>query len=185
MTCENVSFLIKTSELIVYFNADMINIFIYSTDLLYQYYNIQYYIFVWETFSFPEWLITGDVGYIDGDGELYIVDRLKDLIKYRGYQISPAEIEDLLYTHPGVMEAAVFGVPHSIDDEHPVAFVSIKPGFTVYLSLKFLSISEINNRFSVFSLYVIIFCRSMHRLEKKQLLRMRYSRLKNTNIFTK
>jgi len=80
---------------------------------------------------FLGWLLSGDLGYIDEDGELYIVDRLKDLIKYRGYQISPAEIEVLLYSYPGVIEAAVFGVPHPIDDEHPVAFVSIKPGFTV------------------------------------------------------
>jgi acyl-CoA synthetase (AMP-forming)/AMP-acid ligase II len=72
-----------------------------------------------------------DLGYIDEDGELYIVDRLKDLIKYRGYQISPAEIEVLLHTHPAVMEVAVLGVPHSTDDEHPVAFVSTKTGFTV------------------------------------------------------
>jgi len=80
---------------------------------------------------FLGWLLSGDLGYIDEDGELYIVDRLKDLIKYRGYQISPAEIEVLLYSYPGVIEAAVFGVPHPIDDEHPVAFVTIKPGFTV------------------------------------------------------
>jgi acyl-coenzyme A synthetase/AMP-(fatty) acid ligase len=92
-----------------------------------------YYItFLFEKqFSFLGWLSSGDIAYIDGDGELYIVDRLKDLIKYRGCQISPAEIEVLLHTHPGVIEAAVFGVPHPIDDEHPVAFVTIKLGFTV------------------------------------------------------
>ncbi|EZA56247.1 4-coumarate--CoA ligase-like protein [Ooceraea biroi] len=77
------------------------------------------------------WLHSGDVGYIDADGELYIVDKLKDLIKYRGVQVSSAEIEILLHTHPGVLEVAVMGVPHPTDDEHPVAYVTIKPGFTV------------------------------------------------------
>jgi len=82
-------------------------------------------------FSFPGWLLSGDIGYVDKDCELYVVDRLKDLIKYKGYQISPVEIETFLRTHPGVIEAAVLGVPHPTDDEHPIAFVSIKPGSTV------------------------------------------------------
>ncbi|RLU17285.1 hypothetical protein DMN91_009518 [Ooceraea biroi] len=77
------------------------------------------------------WMHSGDIGYIDADGELYILDRLKDLIKYRGFQISPAEVEVLLHSHPGVLEVAVMGVPHPTDDEHPVAYVTVKPGFTV------------------------------------------------------
>lgn len=68
---------------------------------------------------------------MDEDGELYIKDRVKDIIKYRGLQISPAEIEILLHTHPAVMEVAVMGVPHPTDDEHPVAFVTIKSGMKV------------------------------------------------------
>ncbi|RLU17736.1 hypothetical protein DMN91_009973 [Ooceraea biroi] len=84
-----------------------------------------------EMFDAEGWLHSGDIGYIDADGELYVSDRLKYIMKYREYQISPAEIEILLHTHPGVLEVAVMGVPHPIDDEHPVAFVTIKPGFTV------------------------------------------------------
>ncbi|XP_012523071.1 4-coumarate--CoA ligase 1 [Monomorium pharaonis] len=77
------------------------------------------------------WLHSGDIGYIDEDGELFIIDRIKELIKYRGYQISPAEIENVLLTHPAVLEAGIVGVPHSLDDEHPVAYVIKKPGAQV------------------------------------------------------
>ncbi|XP_046467327.2 luciferin 4-monooxygenase-like [Neodiprion pinetum] len=69
------------------------------------------------------WMHSGDLGYYDEDGEIFVVDRLKDLIKYRGYHISPADIEDVLLPHPGVKEVAVVGLPHPLDDEHPVAFV--------------------------------------------------------------
>ncbi|EFN83246.1 Luciferin 4-monooxygenase [Harpegnathos saltator] len=77
------------------------------------------------------WLHSGDLCYIDENGEVFVVDRLKELIKYRGYQISPAEIEDLLLTHPAVLEIAVVAVPHSTDDEHPIAYVTKKHGATV------------------------------------------------------
>ncbi|XP_011872347.1 PREDICTED: 4-coumarate--CoA ligase 1-like [Vollenhovia emeryi] len=73
------------------------------------------------------WLHTGDIGYFDEDGELFIVDRIKALMKYRGYQISPGEIEGVLLTHPAVLEAAVIGIPHDVDDEHPLAYVTKKP----------------------------------------------------------
>ncbi|XP_046737156.1 4-coumarate--CoA ligase 1-like [Diprion similis] len=69
------------------------------------------------------WMHSGDLGYYDEDGEIFVVDRLKELIKYRGYHISPADIEDVLLPHPGVKEVAVIGLPHPLDDEHPVAFV--------------------------------------------------------------
>ncbi|KMQ89861.1 luciferin 4-monooxygenase [Lasius niger] len=77
------------------------------------------------------WLHSGDVGYFDEDGELFIIDRIKELIKYRGYQISPGEVEGVLMSHPAVMEAAVIGVPHAVDDEHPVAYVTKMPGAKV------------------------------------------------------
>ncbi|XP_011690711.1 PREDICTED: uncharacterized protein LOC105451753 [Wasmannia auropunctata] len=77
------------------------------------------------------WLHSGDIGYIDEDGELFIIDRLKDLIKYRGYQIFPGEIENVLLSHPAVLETAVIGVPHAIDDEHPLAFITKRPGAKV------------------------------------------------------
>ncbi|XP_011690614.1 PREDICTED: 4-coumarate--CoA ligase 1-like [Wasmannia auropunctata] len=74
------------------------------------------------------WLHSGDIGYVDEDGELFIIDRIKELIKYRGYQISPGEIEGVLIMHPAVLEVAVISIPHAIDDEHPLAYVTKKPG---------------------------------------------------------
>lgn len=53
------------------------------------------------------WLHTGDIGYIDDDDELFIVDRLKELIKYKGFQVAPAELEALLVNHPNISDAAV------------------------------------------------------------------------------
>jgi 4-coumarate--CoA ligase len=52
-------------------------------------------------------LYTGDIGYIDEDDELFIVDRLKELIKYKGFQVAPAELEALLLSHPKISDAAV------------------------------------------------------------------------------
>ncbi|KAL0124897.1 hypothetical protein PUN28_006635 [Cardiocondyla obscurior] len=77
------------------------------------------------------WLHSGDIGYVDEDGELFIIDRIKELIKYRGYQISPGEIEGVLITHPAVLETVVLGVPHLLDDEHPLAYVTKKPNAEV------------------------------------------------------
>lgn len=54
---------------------------------------------------------TGDIGMVDEDGYYYIVDRLKELIKYNGYQVPPAELEALLITHEAIADAAVIGVP--------------------------------------------------------------------------
>ncbi|XP_029159124.1 4-coumarate--CoA ligase 1-like isoform X2 [Nylanderia fulva] len=73
------------------------------------------------------WLHSSDIGYFDEDGELFIVDRMGEFIKYKGYQISPGEIEGILVTHPAVIEAAVVGVPHPVDGEHPVGFVTKIP----------------------------------------------------------
>ena len=69
------------------------------------------------------WLRTGDIGHIDDDGHLFIVDRLKELIKYKGFQVPPAELEALLLTHPAVDDAAVVGLPDPEAGEIPVAFV--------------------------------------------------------------
>jgi long-chain acyl-CoA synthetase len=74
------------------------------------------------------WLRTGDLGKFDDDGYLKIVDRLKDLIKFRGYSVYPSEVEKVLLTHPGVAEACVVGIPDSMDGEIPVAFLVFKPG---------------------------------------------------------
>ncbi|MET0683788.1 MAG: AMP-binding protein [Solirubrobacteraceae bacterium] len=69
------------------------------------------------------WLHTGDLGHIDEDGSIFLVDRLKELIKVRGFQVAPAELEALLVTHPAVADAAVIGVPDERDGERPKAFV--------------------------------------------------------------
>ena len=77
------------------------------------------------------WLHTGDVGYLDPDGYLVLVDRIKDMIIRGGENIYPKEIEECLYGHPAVLEAAVVGSPHPVYGEVPVAFVATKPGLTV------------------------------------------------------
>jgi acyl-CoA synthetase (AMP-forming)/AMP-acid ligase II len=69
------------------------------------------------------WFHTGDVARLDEDGSLWIVDRIKELIKYKGYQIAPAELEALLLTHPAISDAAVIGLPDQEAGEVPKAFV--------------------------------------------------------------
>ncbi|MFD5576324.1 4-coumarate--CoA ligase family protein [Streptomyces pseudogriseolus] len=73
------------------------------------------------------WLHTGDVGHADDDGWLFVVDRVKELIKYKGFQVAPAELEALLLTHPGVADAAVIGVYNEDGNEVPHAFVVRHP----------------------------------------------------------
>ena len=72
------------------------------------------------------WLRTGDVGYFDDDGYLVLVDRLKDMIIRGGENIYPKEIENVLYSHPDVVEAAVVARSHDVLGEEPVAFVSLR-----------------------------------------------------------
>ncbi|MDQ2650593.1 MAG: AMP-binding protein [Actinomycetota bacterium] len=74
------------------------------------------------------WLHTGDVGHIDADGHLYVVDRLKELIKYKGFQVPPAELEALLLNHPMIADAAVIGLPDDEAGELPAAYVVLRPG---------------------------------------------------------
>jgi acyl-CoA synthetase (AMP-forming)/AMP-acid ligase II len=76
-------------------------------------------------------LRSGDIGHVDDDCHLYIVDRAKELIKYKGYQVAPAELEGLLLKHPAVADAAVIGIPDEEAGELPKAFVVLKPGQTV------------------------------------------------------
>lgn len=69
------------------------------------------------------WLKTGDLCYIDDDGYLYVVDRLKELIKYKGFQVPPAELEALLLSHPNISDAAVIPIPDAAVGEYPMAYV--------------------------------------------------------------
>lgn len=81
-----------------------------------------------ELFDDDGWLHTGDIARIDADGHVYIVDRLKELIKYKGFQVPPAELEALLLTHPDVADAAVIGLADDEAGEIPVGYVVAKAG---------------------------------------------------------
>lgn len=76
-----------------------------------------------ETIDGDGWLKTGDVAYFDEELDFFITDRLKELIKVKGFQVAPAELEALLRTHPDVQEAAVIGIPDERNGEAPMAFV--------------------------------------------------------------
>jgi acyl-CoA synthetase (AMP-forming)/AMP-acid ligase II len=78
-----------------------------------------------ETLVGDGWLRTGDIGRVDSDGFFYIVDRLKELIKYKGYQVPPAELEAVLVSHPKVKDAGVIGVPMDDGGEAPKACVVV------------------------------------------------------------
>jgi long-chain acyl-CoA synthetase len=76
------------------------------------------------------WLSTGDVGYVDADGDLFLVDRKKEMIIRGGYNVYPREVEEALFAHPDVREAAVVGVPHASLGEEVAALVVLEPGST-------------------------------------------------------
>jgi long-chain acyl-CoA synthetase len=73
-------------------------------------------------------LRTGDVGYMDEDGFVFIVDRIKDMLLCGGYNVYPRNIEEAIYTHPSVAEVSVIGVPDPYRGENPKAFIALKPG---------------------------------------------------------
>ncbi len=81
-----------------------------------------------ETIDADGWLHTGDVAIVDEDGYFSIVDRIKELIKYNGFQVPPAELEGLIVTHPKVVDVAVIGVPDDAAGELPKAFIQLAPG---------------------------------------------------------
>jgi len=76
-----------------------------------------------DTLDADGWLHTGDIGHADEDGWFYLVDRLKELIKYKGFQVAPAELEALLLTHPAVADVAVVPIADEDAGEVPKAFV--------------------------------------------------------------
>jgi acyl-CoA synthetase (AMP-forming)/AMP-acid ligase II len=81
-----------------------------------------------EIFAGDGWLRTGDIGRVDENGFFYIVDRLKELIKYKGYQVAPAELEAVLVSHPKVRDAGVIGVRNEAGEEVPKACVVCEDG---------------------------------------------------------
>jgi long-chain acyl-CoA synthetase len=84
-----------------------------------------------EVLSVDGWFRTGDIGRVDEDGYFFIVDRKKDLIIRGGYNVYPREIEEVLYEHPAVAEAAVIGLPHAELGEEIGAAVALKPNMSV------------------------------------------------------
>nr|CAD7392266.1 unnamed protein product [Timema cristinae] len=84
-----------------------------------------------ECFDEEGYFHTGDVGYYDTDGYFFIVDRIKELIKYKAFQVAPAELEAILLKHPSIEDAAVVGVPDEVSGELPKAFVVKKQGVDV------------------------------------------------------
>ena len=77
------------------------------------------------------WFHSGDVGYLDEDGYLYIVDRIKDVINTGGVQVASREVEEALFTHPAVSEAAVIAIPHPLWVEAIAAVVVLREGMVV------------------------------------------------------
>jgi long-chain acyl-CoA synthetase len=77
------------------------------------------------------WLHTGDIGHLDADGYLYVVDRKKDLIIRGGFNVYPRDVEDVLLTHPAVAQAGVVGRPDPRLGEEVVAFAALRPGADV------------------------------------------------------
>ena len=84
-----------------------------------------------ETIDGDGWLHTGDIARIDGDGHVYIVDRLKELIKVKGFQVAPAELEAMLVEHSQITDAAVVGLSDEESGEVPLAFVVAAPGAAI------------------------------------------------------
>ncbi|KAK8703089.1 hypothetical protein V6N13_021419 [Hibiscus sabdariffa] len=81
-----------------------------------------------ETLDSEGWLKTGDICYFDSEGFLYVVDRLKELIKYKAYQVPPAELEQLLHSHPEIADAAVIPYPDEEAGQIPMAYIVRNPG---------------------------------------------------------
>jgi acyl-CoA synthetase (AMP-forming)/AMP-acid ligase II len=92
-----------------------------------------------QTIDHQGWLHTGDLGYADDEGYLYVVDRLKDLIKYKGHQVVPQELEQVLLQHPAVAEAAVVRSRDEQDNEVPKAFVVTRKPVTSQELLDFVA----------------------------------------------
>lgn len=80
-----------------------------------------------EVLTSDGWLRTGDIAHYDDQGYFYVTDRLKELVKVKGFQVAPAELEGVLRTHPQVLDAAVIGIPHAQHGEVPLAFIVRKP----------------------------------------------------------
>lgn len=111
-----------------------------------------------ETIDKENWLHTGDLGYFDEEGSLYITGRIKEVIKYKGFQVSPSEIEAVILSHPSVKDVAVVGKPDKLSGEIPMALVVRQPDKTI--SAK--EIVDFANGKIVFLLIVYVQIRRYH-----------------------
>jgi acyl-CoA synthetase (AMP-forming)/AMP-acid ligase II len=117
------------------------------------------------------WLYTGDIGHVDADGYLYIVDRKKDMIKYKGFSIAPAELEAVLGEHPAVMETAVVGVPNEEAGEIPKAFVVLQGDFSYSVTGEEL-ITYVNGKLTDYKkLHEVEFVESLPKIPSGKILR--------------
>ena len=92
-----------------------------------------------ETIDSDGWLHTGDIGYADEDGHFYIVDRAKELIKYKGFQVAPAELEAILLSHPSIADAAVIPYPDEEAGEVPKGVIVLKEPVAAETILQFVA----------------------------------------------
>jgi len=95
------------------------------------------------------WLHTGDIGYLSEDGWLFVVDRKKDMIIKGGENIYPCELEEILYTHPDVADAAVVGQPHDLYGEEPIAFVVPQTGVELEMDSVFEHMKRHTTKFKI------------------------------------
>lgn len=123
------------------------------------------------------WLYSGDLGYLDEDGYLYLVDRQKDMIVSGGVNVYPRDIEETIVRHPAVREAAVFGVPSDKWGESPLAVVILRqPGAVTEEDLRIWINARVEARFQQVSGVVIVddFPRSVTGKTLKRVMREPY-----------
>ncbi|KAJ5516497.1 hypothetical protein N7527_008057 [Penicillium freii] len=128
-----------------------------------------------ETKTADGWLLTGDIAFVDEDGKIHVVDRMKELIKVKGNQVAPAELEALLLEHPAISDVAVIGVAIN-NDERPRAYVVLRSG-------KFATASEIahflDNKVSAFKRITggVVFLEAIPKNPSGKILRMKLREL--------
>lgn len=117
------------------------------------------------------WLYTGDIGHVDAHGYLYIVDRKKEMIKYKGFSIAPAELEALLVEHPAVLDSAVVGVPDEEAGEIPKAFVILRGEYSYSVTIEEL-ITFVNGKLTGYKkLHEVEFVKTLPRVPSGKILR--------------